>query len=80
MVVEREAQFKREYGFPSNSLPSENYLTWSRLQDLSSRFGIEQEWITPFYGLRWMARPLVARALRRREPAGFHLIILKRKG
>lgn len=80
MVREREAQFELKYGFPSNSLPSENYLTWSRLQELAAGFGMEQEWITPFYGLRWMARPWVARALRRREPAGFHLIILKRKG
>src|SRR3972149_2268853 len=35
MVHEREAQFVRQYGFASNSLQSENYLTYGRLNELA---------------------------------------------
>jgi SAM-dependent methyltransferase len=78
MVQEREAQFKEKYGFPSDSLQSENYLTYPRLKGLARELNLKWKYITPFYGLRWMARPLFAGLLRRREPAKFHLIILSR--
>lgn len=75
MIAEREAQFSRQYGFPSNNLPSEGYLTWDRIEQLASANGLQVGVITPSYGLRWNARPLVARLLRRREPAGFHIVV-----
>jgi SAM-dependent methyltransferase len=75
MVQEREAQFKEKYGFPSDNLQSENYLTYARLKDLARELNLTWKYITPFYGLRWMIRPLFAGLLRRREPAKFHLII-----
>ncbi len=78
MVQEREAQFKEKYGFPSDSLQSENYLTYPRLKGLARELNLKWKYITPFYGMRWMARPLFAGLLRRREPAKFHLIILSR--
>ena len=34
MVRERETQFQKEYGFASNALASENYLTRPRLKEL----------------------------------------------
>ncbi|HEX6034880.1 MAG TPA: class I SAM-dependent methyltransferase, partial [Anaerolineales bacterium] len=73
MVEEREAQFKEKYGFASDNLQSENYLTYARLDELAKKFHIRWQFITPFYGLRWMLRPLAALLLRRREPAKFHL-------
>jgi SAM-dependent methyltransferase len=75
MVAERESQFAEKYGFASDNLQSENYLTYRRLDDLSRELHIGWKRITPFYGLRWMIRPLVAALLRRREPAKFHLIV-----
>jgi SAM-dependent methyltransferase len=78
MVQEREAQFKEKYGFPSDNLQSENYLTYTRVKELAQELNLRSKFITPFYGLRWMVRPLLAGLLRRREPAKFHLIILSR--
>jgi ubiquinone/menaquinone biosynthesis C-methylase UbiE len=75
MVEEREAQFKSKYGFASDNLQSENYLTYARLDELAKQFSITWKYFTPFYGLCWMLRPLVSMALRRREPAKFHLIV-----
>ena len=75
MVEERETQFQAKYGLASDALQSENYLTYTRLQDLAHELDVSWKRITPFYGFRWMLRPLVARILRRREPAKFHLIV-----
>jgi SAM-dependent methyltransferase len=78
MVQEREAQFKENYGIASDNLLSENYLTYARLKGLAQELNLKWKFTTPFYGLRWMLRPLVAVWLRRREPAKFHLIVGKR--
>ena len=75
MVEERKADFLARYGFASDSLTSENYLTYSRLKELARELNIKWKIVTPFYGLRWMLRPLIAGLLRRREPAKFHLVI-----
>lgn len=78
MVREREATFTRTYGFPSNALPSENYLTDQCLCDLAETLHLRWRFIQPFYGWRWMLRPLKARLLRRREPARFAVIVGQR--
>ena len=78
MVTERQEQFKSKYGFASDNLQSENYLTYARLKELAQVLKLSWEFITPFYGLRWMTRPLIAGLLRRREPAKFHLIVGRR--
>ena len=74
MVREREALFTRQFGFPSNALHSENYLTYARLQDLGKVLHLRWRMITPYYGWRWLVRPLAARLRGRREPARFHLV------
>jgi SAM-dependent methyltransferase len=78
MVREREAAFTQAYGFPSNALLSENYLTEQRLKDLAEMLGLQWTFIRPFYGWRWRLRPLKARLLRRREPARFAVIVGRR--
>ena len=78
MVREREAAFTRTYGFPSNTLPSENYLTEQRLHELSEMLHLRWTIIQPFYGWRWALRPLKARLRRRREPARFAVIVGRR--
>jgi ubiquinone/menaquinone biosynthesis C-methylase UbiE len=75
MVAEREAQFREKYGFASDNLQSENYLTYTRLKQLANELNFTWKRITPFYGLPWALRPLIAGLLRRREPAKFHLLV-----
>jgi len=75
MVGERQSQYARQYGFPSNALPSENYLTYQRLAQLSVVLHLQSQILTPFYGLRWILRPLRARLLGQREPAKFHVVV-----
>lgn len=79
MVSERETQFQKQYGFASNNLQSENYLTYARLSELANDLCLDWKIITPFYDLRWSTRPLIAKLLHRREPAKFHVIIGNRK-
>jgi len=79
MVEERKRDFLRRYGIASDSLQSENYLTYTRLKELAGHFNLTWKFITPFYNLRWTFRPLLAFLLRRREPAKFHLIVGKRR-
>lgn len=74
MVQEREAYFEKTYGFPSNALACENYLTDARLEELAATFSLQWKMQTPFYGWRWAMRPWVARIRRRRKPARFLLI------
>ncbi|MDR3572768.1 MAG: class I SAM-dependent methyltransferase [Anaerolineaceae bacterium] len=74
MVEERQSQFLEKYGFPSNAISSENFLTYQRLQQLSSNLSIRWNIIYPFYGLRWALRPWKARLLGQREPASFMII------
>jgi ubiquinone/menaquinone biosynthesis C-methylase UbiE len=79
MVHEREAYFTRNFGFASNSLRSENYLTYVRLEELGRELGLKWRLITPFYGLRWALRPWLSTLLRRREPAKFHVVLATRQ-
>jgi len=75
MVREREAQFTKQYGLASNSLTSENYITYRRLDALTRDLKLTWRFVTPFYNLQWTLRPLLAFLLDRREPARFHVII-----
>ncbi|NOK61654.1 MAG: class I SAM-dependent methyltransferase [Chloroflexi bacterium AL-N10] len=75
MVHEREHYFEEEYGFPSNALPSENYLTYQRLRKLANDVGLDWQMFKPEYGLAWSLRPWKARLRGRREPAKFMVIV-----
>lgn len=79
MVREREAQFTQRYGFPSNTLKSENFLTHAGLENLGRELKIEWRYFTPFYGIGWTIKPLKAQLLGRREPARFHVISGRRR-
>lgn len=80
MVRERESQFRANYGFASDHLQSENYLTHGRLRELARDLHLTWKFIRPFYGFRWLLRPVVSMLLRRREPARFHLIVGRKLG
>jgi SAM-dependent methyltransferase len=75
MVQERERHFEQKYGFPSNALDSEHYLTHDRLDTLAETLGLRWRLHRPFYGARWALRPLRARLRGRREPAQFMVIV-----
>ncbi|MFQ5737469.1 MAG: class I SAM-dependent methyltransferase [Acidobacteriota bacterium] len=75
MVRERELYFEKTYGFPSNSLPSRNYLTYDGLKELETGLALKWSRIQPFYGWRWTLKPWKAWLLRRREPAQFLLVV-----
>lgn len=74
MVREREADFTRRFGFPSNAVPMAQYLTVRRLDDLAAATGLRWRQYRPRYGLAWALRPWRARLRRRREPAAFLVI------
>jgi hypothetical protein len=77
MVRERRNQFTQKYGFPSNALASENYLTYQRLANLAAALNLNAQFLTPFYGIGWALRPWKARLLGRREPAKFHVVVFR---
>jgi SAM-dependent methyltransferase len=74
MVEERQAFFEKRFGFPSNSIPSREYLTAEVLDELARTYGLSWKILKPWYGLAWALRPLKARLLRRREPSKFCLL------
>jgi len=74
MVRERESEYERKYSFPSNSLGSENYLTYARLDEIGNKLNLDWKLRTPIYGFSWWVKPIKAKIKGDREPAKFHLI------
>lgn len=73
MLAERKVQFLARYGFASDSIESEGFLTYQRMALLGQNLGIRWRHLLPFYGLRWVLRPFMARLRGTREPAQFGL-------
>jgi SAM-dependent methyltransferase/predicted RNA-binding Zn-ribbon protein involved in translation (DUF1610 family) len=73
MVAERQAVFAQQYGTASNSIPSLEYLTDERLSQLERAFDLRWERHTPFYGLQWAMRPVLAKLRGKREPSRFRV-------
>ncbi|MBI3160161.1 MAG: class I SAM-dependent methyltransferase [Chloroflexi bacterium] len=74
MVRERQTQFERAYGTPSNALDSENFLTFARLEELASAVDRAVQLFRPRHSLPWRLKPWLARIKRTREPAQFSVI------
>jgi SAM-dependent methyltransferase len=75
MVAERQQSFLRQHGFRSDGIRSQEYLTDQRLAKLEQRLGIWWTVHSPSYGLRWAARPLMAKLKRKREPSRFRIYV-----
>jgi len=73
MVAERRDDFTRRFGFPSDALASQEYFTDGRLAALETELGIHWTVLRPWYGLRWAARPLIAKFKGKREPSSFRI-------
>ena len=72
MIQEQRKSFA---GLVGNALPErrgKGYLTEPMLQEMKMMH--RSEVLLPSYGLRWRLRPIVARALGRRQPASFKII------
>jgi hypothetical protein len=78
MVRQREAAFQRDFGFPSNALANENYLTYQRLDALTQALGTPVQLFWPVSEWRWFLRRWRARWRGHREPAQFPLIKLQK--
>jgi 2-polyprenyl-3-methyl-5-hydroxy-6-metoxy-1,4-benzoquinol methylase len=79
MVAERRAAFLKRFGTESDSIHSREFLTDKRLKDLEKEFELRWQSHTPYYGLRWSMRPLLAHLRRRREPARFRIYTARTK-
>ena len=77
MLEERRTSFIRRYGFPSDELNSQEFLTDQRLGALEQRFHIQWHTHRPFYGVRWHMRPLMARLRNARKPSRFRIYSAK---
>lgn len=73
MVEEKHKHFASTYGFSSNSISSQEYITPERLNQLQETFKLEWRMIKPFYGIQWSLRPVRAKLEGRRPPSEFRI-------
>jgi len=78
MVQEREARFSATYGFASNALQHEHFLTPRRLDDLSADLGMTWRTYQPRLDLRTAVIRKLNGLRARREPARFPVIVGQR--
>lgn len=78
MLTERRAAFLAKYGTASDALPSREYLTSQRLSALEESLSLQWAVYSPYYGLRWAMRPLVAWLRGRREPSRFCIYVIRK--
>lgn len=75
MVAERQQQFLAQFGFASNSLPCENFLTVHRVSQLDQMWPRPAVWQWPISALRRWVRQGKVWLSGRREAAQFPLLI-----
>ena len=75
MRQERQERFQRQYGFPSDSVPSIEYLDQTMLAGLSKDLNLHWEVHRPWYGFGWHLRPLKAWWGNRRPPSRFQILV-----
>jgi SAM-dependent methyltransferase len=75
MVEEKHAHFRSIYGFASNSLASQEFLTPQRLDALATALSIRWQILKPFHGVHWALRPLRAKLKGRRTPSEFRIFM-----
>jgi ubiquinone/menaquinone biosynthesis C-methylase UbiE len=74
MRRERHQQFEQRYGFRSDHMGSQDFLTQSMIEDLAD-LGIHWERFRPGYGAAWAMRPWIAKLKGRREPSNFYIYL-----
>jgi hypothetical protein len=79
MVQERRARFLARYGFASDALSSEHFLTPARLDTLAAQ--LDMDWRIHRPALDWRTKlgRTIGSIRARREPASFPVIVGKRR-
>ncbi len=75
MVAERHQQFAFQYGFPSDAIPSIEFLDKPMLAAVARNLSLRWKMYRPWYGWHWHARPLKATLQRRRPPSRFWILV-----
>ena len=75
MVEEKHRHFLATYGFSSNALHSQEFLTPDRLATLAKDLHLTWSIHKPSYGLAWSLRPLRASLKGQRPPSQFHVFV-----
>ena len=75
MVEERQARFLATYGFASDALPSQHYLTPAHLDRVASALGLRWQLHHPSLELRSSVGRTIGGLRARREPAHFPVIV-----
>lgn len=79
MLAERRKLFMERFGFPSDGLASQEFLTDERLRAMEEHCGIRWKTYSPFYGPRWALRPVLAKVKGGREPSRFRIYVAEVK-
>lgn len=79
MIEEKHSRFRSTYGFASDTLPSQEFLSPRRLDRIARTLRIEWTTHKPFYGIDWALRPLRARLAHRRTPSKFRIFVAEAK-
>lgn len=74
MVREKHNEFARRFGTGRGSMNGLEYLTPKRFAQFEL-VGFQWTQYSPWYGVRWAARPLMARLAGRRTPSRFHIYL-----
>jgi SAM-dependent methyltransferase len=75
MREERHRHFETQFGFRSDSIPSQEFLYDDLLLELARDLGLRWRVYRPWYGWRWHLRPWQARLKRSRPPSRFHILV-----
>lgn len=78
MMQERERQFREKYNIEMTEATQSFYLTYNDLQEIAVQLSCTLKSYRPKYGLKWALRPLIAKALGRREPASFGVHVFEK--
>jgi SAM-dependent methyltransferase len=78
MLKERHEAFQAQYGFPSDALPSEAYLSYGRLDELERALALRWRLIYPVPRWRLWLRRWRVRLRGQREPAHFPIIMSRK--
>lgn len=75
MVQEKHVAFQKRYGFPSDALPSMEFLDIATMQRLHETLQVDWQIFKPWYGCSWHLRPVKALLRRRRPPSKFWILV-----
>jgi SAM-dependent methyltransferase len=77
MVNERLELYRSTFGLQRPERPTQSFLTFGQLEEIRSFANVTT--LQPAYGLLWKARRLFAMRFKRREPATFLILKIKRQ-